>query len=68
MGSAFKVGQLVTWLYTPRGGYGYTMPIDARIVDAGMVRKTVTIEVQKKSGELVLRKVKPENLRPRGPR
>lgn len=56
-------GVSATWLYTPRGGYGYTMPVDAVIVKAGPQR--VKIEVRKATGELVQRWVKPEHLQPR---
>jgi len=31
----FEVGQPVTWHYTPRGGYGYTVPVDATVTKIG---------------------------------
>lgn len=54
----------LTWLHTPRGGYGYTMPVDAKcIAHARRPRTWVRIEVKKRTGELVERRVKAENLR-----
>ena len=59
------VGALLTWLHTPRGGYGYTMPVDAKVVGHGRRPSTrVTIEVERaRTGEKVKRHVQAENLR-----
>lgn len=53
----------MTWLYTPRGGYGFTIPVNAEIVKVNS--KTVRVRVQKRSGAMVERDVKPENLKPK---
>jgi hypothetical protein len=59
------VGALVTWMHTPRGGYGYTMPVDAVVLSHGRRPSTrVTIEVEKaRSGEKAKRHVQAANLR-----
>lgn len=51
----------VTWLYTPRGGYGYTMPLDARVLK--VTAKRVVIGVRTRDGREVTRTVRPERLR-----
>lgn len=56
-------GQQLTWLYTPRGGYGYTQPVDAEVVSVGP--KKGRIRVKHISGGLVEYSVKPESLRER---
>jgi hypothetical protein len=61
--SPFYVGQLVTWLYTPRGGYGFTTPVDATVIRVNP--KSVRIQVWHKRLGLVERNVKMENLRER---
>lgn len=58
-----KAGDLVTWLHVPRGGYGYSMPVDAKIVR--LHAKYVTVEVKKRSGDLVYRRVLRTSLRER---
>ena len=60
----WQPGDLVTWLHTPRGGYGYTFLVDGVVVSVGP--KRVTIEVVRTSGEIVRRSVRPEHLRPHG--
>ena len=60
----WQSGDLVTWLHTPRGGYGYTFLVDGVVVSVGP--KRVTIEVVRTSGEIVRRSVRPEHLRPHG--
>ena len=58
------VGALLTWINTPRGGYGYTMPIDAKVL--GHDRRPgvrVTIEVKTKAGRVVKRNVQASALR-----
>lgn len=57
-------GALVLWLHTPRGGYGYVLPIEAKIVASQRrPRESVTIEVQTRAGQAVLRRVQAKNLR-----
>jgi acyl-CoA hydrolase len=53
----------MTWMYSPRGGYGYTVPVNAEIVKVN--RTTVRIRVQRVGGEIVERNVRPESLRSR---
>jgi|GEM_PF-2888269 hypothetical protein len=60
-----KPGDQMTWLYTQRGGYGFVIPINAEVVKVNA--KMVRIRVQKVSGEMVERTVKPESLRARQP-
>lgn len=58
------VGALLTWLHTPRGGYGYTMPVDAVVLGhGGRPRTWVKIEVTKANGDKVKRRVEAVNLR-----
>lgn len=60
-------GCLVTWLHTPRGGYGYAMPVDAKVISCHRRLSTrVTIEVTTKLGDKVQRCVDAKNLRWRG--
>jgi hypothetical protein len=59
----FTIGQAVTWLHEPRGGYGYTIPIDGVVVK--VTDKRVQIEVRKMNGERVKRWVTPDRLRAR---
>lgn len=57
-------GCLLTWLHTPRGGYVYTMPVDAVCIAHGRrPSNRVTIEVAKTTGEKVKRVVQAANLR-----
>jgi hypothetical protein len=58
-----KAGDRVTWLHVPRGGYGYSMPIDAEIVR--LHAKHATVKVKKRSGDLVQRRVALSSLRVR---
>jgi len=58
---AFAVGERVTWLHVPRGGYGYPFPVDAEVVRVAARR--VRIRVEKQGGEPVERWVRPEHLR-----
>lgn len=60
---AYAPGQAVTWAYTPRGGYGYTYPVDGVVIRS--TARRVLIAVRKASGESVTRWVTPDNLRPR---
>jgi hypothetical protein len=61
--SSYQPGQPVTWLHTPRGGYGYTYPVNAVVVKVG--KKRVQLEAPLKDGNTKLVWVKPANLRPR---
>ena len=61
--TTFHPGDQLTWLYTPRGGYGYMIPVNAEVVKVGA--KTVRVRVLRTNGQLVERNVKPESLRPR---
>ena len=56
-----KTGDMATWLYTPRGGYGYTIPVDAEVV--AVYPSRVRIRVRRRDGALVERSVTPERLR-----
>lgn len=58
----FQVGEQVTWMHQPRGGYGYVMPTPARIVRFSPRGRPV-IEVTMVSGEVVTRCVLTESLR-----
>jgi hypothetical protein len=58
-------GALVTWLHTPSGGYGYTFPIDAKVL-AVTSKGFVRIEVTTKAGNRRTGRVKAANLRWRG--
>ena len=62
--ATFKPGDAVTWLYTPRGGYGYRIPVDAIVRKLGARR--VQIEAPLASGALRLIWVTPEKLVARG--
>jgi hypothetical protein len=58
------VGACVVWMHTPRGGYGYSMPVDAKVLGHSLRPHTqVTIEVKTKKGAALVRHVKAENLR-----
>jgi hypothetical protein len=57
------VGALVVWLHTPRGGYGYIYPVDAKICALNLQGDKAKIEVAKKSGETVFRNVNISSLR-----
>lgn len=58
-------GMLVHWMHTPRGGYGFTIAIEARVVELSLSGDRVTIEVATKTGAVVKRMVKCETLRSR---
>jgi hypothetical protein len=55
-----RPGDKMTWLYTLRGGYGYTIPVNAEVVRVNA--KTVRIRVQRVSGEMIELNVKPDSL------
>jgi len=54
-------GACVVWMHVPRGGYGYAIPIDAKVLLVG--RELVRIEVKTAAGEIVERAVKVGSLR-----
>lgn len=59
-------GRLVTWLHVPRGGYGYACPVDAVVVRNGTRPATwVVIQVARRDGSLVFRRVDVTRLRER---
>ena len=60
-----NAGDSVTWLYEPRGGYGYVILVPATVVKKGGTR--VQIEAVDREGRAVRRWVKPERLRERAP-
>lgn len=54
-------GRLVVWTHTPRGGYGFSVSVPAKVI---RVRgKRVTIEATRADGTKVLRAVAESNLR-----
>jgi len=57
-------GASLTWLHMPRGGYGYTIPVDAKVISHSRSPRTfVTIEVTTRRGDKVRRRVDANNLR-----
>lgn len=56
-------GALVTWLHTPRGGYGYVIPVDAQVMWLNPQGTKARIEAKKKDGTPVMRTVDIKNLR-----
>jgi hypothetical protein len=56
-----KLGQRVTWLHEPKGGYGYTIPVDGVVRKIGP--KRIQIEAKLKSGDTKLTWVNPSKLR-----
>ena len=57
------VGALVTWMHTPRGGYGYSFPVDAKIEELNPQGDRAKIRVTKADGSEVLRFVHTKSLR-----
>lgn len=41
--SEIQPGQELTWLHEPRGGYGYVIPVNAKVIKLGP--KKVQVEV-----------------------
>lgn len=58
----FQPGDSITWLHQPRGGYGYVYPVDGTVVRT--FGRRVVIQVLLRTGALVERRVRSENLRP----
>lgn len=59
------VGMLVSWIHTPRGGYGYSYPVDATIVALSLDGTCADIEVKTRHGKTVKRRVSYASLRRR---
>ena len=62
----FSVGEQVTWLYVPRGGYGDIVPVNAVVVKVNP--KTLRIRARRAAhlgGAEAEKNVKPENVRKR---
>jgi len=57
------VGALVSWMHVPRGGYGYTIPVDAKVVSLNLHGDLAIIEVARRDGSIVKRRVNTEKLR-----
>jgi len=54
-------GACLIWVCYPRGGYGYSVLVPARVIR--ICKSRVRIEVRKTNGERVERSVKAESLR-----
>lgn len=58
-------GMAITWLHTPRGGYGYVVPVPGRVVSVG--KKLVRISIWRQSDNSeVERNVDAGSLKPAG--
>lgn len=57
------IGAIVSWMHVPRGGYGYTVPVDATVKATNLDGTRAVIEVKKRDGSTVERCVMTENLR-----
>ena len=58
-----KVGEAVTWIHVPRGGYCFGVRVPGTIVRA--TGRQVRVAVRRASGEIVEREVSRERLRVR---
>lgn len=58
-------GRLCTWIHTPRGGYGFSTPVDAEVLNYSKETGRVTIRVSTASGHPAKRVVAVGNLRER---
>lgn len=56
-------GALVFWMHVPRGGYGFTLPVEAKVLTLNPAGTRAKIEVTTKTGRKVQRIVDTENLR-----
>lgn len=56
-----RVGEWVIWLHVPRGGYGYTVRVPARVESVGKSRVRIAAKLQS-GGEKIVN-VKPASLR-----
>ncbi len=59
----WKSGDEIVWLFTPRGGYGYSYYVTGQVVRA--TTKRVLIRVRRHDNTLVERWVKPDNVKAR---
>lgn len=59
----FQIGEAVTWLHQPKGGYGYVIPVNATVVKVGKCQ--VQIDAELKDGGTKRTFVLPLNLRKR---
>ena len=57
-----KTGDSVTWIWEPRGGWGYQIPVPATVVRIGKAR--VYIDAELEDGRTKRISVRPEKLRP----
>lgn len=57
------VGAIVSWAHVPRGGYGFTYPVDAKVIALNLDGTRAKIEVMKRNGDVVTRHVDTTNLR-----
>ncbi len=55
-------GLAVQWLHTPRGGYGYVVPVPATVAKASG-KNRVTIDALKRDGSTARRSVRRGSLR-----
>lgn len=46
----FQVGQSVTWMWKPRGGYGWECPVKAEIVRIGRKRAQIKVQQRMRGG------------------
>lgn len=51
------IGALVVWMHKPRGGYGYVIPVEAKIVALNLQGDRMVIEVPTANGSRVQRSV-----------
>lgn len=63
MVTELALGMHVSWIHEPRGGYGFTTPVDAIVVK--VCKQRVRIQVPLRDGRRVERIVRPESLRKR---
>lgn len=57
------IGALVVWMHKPRGGYGYLIPVEAKIVALNPQGNRMVIEVPTANGARVHRSVGVDALR-----
>lgn len=57
------IGALVVWMHAPRGGYGYSCPVPARIVALNPPGDRAIILARKRDGSEVRRSVHVASLR-----
>ena len=59
----YQPGDRATWMYTPRGGYGYTRAVPCIVVRVTPRRVTIRAPLERGGTRVV--SVTPERLRPR---